>query len=105
MGQGKSYTRSTTFYERKIIETCHLVTLHIRPFSQGDLPDRKQDAEITLLKVTKIYISGTFSSGERLHTKLFPDWKETTEIATLGYSKVNDNSWLYNIYHAHNSGL
>lgn len=81
------------------------MTLQIRSFSQGDRPDRKQDAEITLLKVTKICILGTFSSEERLHTKLFPDWKETTEIATLGYSKVNDNSWLYNIYHVHNSRL
>lgn len=77
---------------RDVSSGVKIILLQVWSFSQSNLPDRKRVEEIMLLKVTKICILGTFSLEERLHTKLFPDRKETTEIIALSYSQVNDKS-------------
>lgn len=82
------YTILGTKDSRDMSSGVKIILLQVWSFSQSNLPDRKRVEEVMLLKVTKIYILGTFSLEERLHTKLFPDRKETTEIIALSYSQV-----------------
>ena len=101
MGQGKQL-----YWEYNILRTKDSRDMPLDDRLFFHKSDRKRAEGILLLQMTTICILGTSSLEERLHTKLFPDRKETADITATSYSKVNERQLMtHNMYSVCNSRI